>query len=59
MPPVVTRGRHNEQDRGRPDNQNKAGGGPVCYHCKKRGHFMAESQILEKKIIDHQIFWLL
>ena len=47
--PMVPRGRHNGQDRGRPDNQNKAEGGAVCYYRKKKGHIMAEYRILEKK----------
>ena len=36
--PPATRGKNNGQGRGRPDNTQKAVGGPVCYYCKRRGH---------------------
>ena len=42
----AVRGRNNGQGRGRPDTLL---GGPVCYYCKRRGHVMAECQVLEKK----------
>ena len=49
LPPMVSRGIHNGQDRDWPDNRNKAVGEPVCYYCTKRGHIMAKCQILENK----------
>ena len=46
--PPPTRVRNSAQGRGRPDNLQKAVGGPVCF-CKRRGHVMAECRVLEKK----------
>ena len=47
--PPPTRVRNSAQGRGRPDNLQKAVGGPVCFYCKRRGHVMAECRVLEKK----------
>ena len=47
--PLSTRVRNGAQGRGRPDNSQRAVGGPVCYYCKRKGHVMAECRVLEKK----------
>ena len=46
---LSTRVRNGAQGRGRPDNSQRAVGGPVCYYCKQKGHVMAECRVLEKK----------
>ena len=47
--PLATRVRNGAQGRGRPNNSQRAVGGPVCCNCKWKGHFMVECQVLEKK----------